>query len=204
VQLIYFVMEKPSNQDLFVPDAIDLLKTRRSVKPREMTAPGPSPAELETILTIGARVPDHGKLAPWRFIIFEGDARERAGEVIAKVFARKNPNASPAEIDLEKRRLTDAPLVIAVVSFTRPHPKVPPWEQELSAGASAMNIVTAATALGFGACWLTGWFAFDRDVLDGLGLKADERLAGFIHIGTPSKPSEDRPRPVLSDIVTRF
>jgi nitroreductase len=197
-------MEKPSNQDLFVPDALELLKTRRSVKPREMTAPGPSPAELETILTIGARVPDHGKLAPWRFIIFEGDARERAGEVIAKVFARKNPNASPAEIDLEKRRLTDAPLVIAVVSFTRPHPKVPPWEQELSAGASAMNIVTAATALGFGACWLTGWFAFDRDVLDGLGLKADERLAGFIHIGTPSKPSEDRPRPVLSDIVTRF
>jgi nitroreductase len=204
VQLIYFVMEKPSNQDLFVPDALELLKTRRSVKPREMTAPGPSPAELETILTIGARVPDHGKLAPWRFIIFEGDARERAGEVIAGVFARKNPNASPAEIDVEKRRLTDAPLVIGIVSFTRPHPKVPPWEQELSAGASAMNIVTAATALGYGACWLTGWFAFDRDVLEAIGLKADEKLVGFIHIGTPSKPSEDRPRPVLSGIVTRF
>ncbi len=187
-----------------MPDALELLKTRRSVKPREMTAPGPSPAELETILTIGARVPDHGKLAPWRFIIFEGDARERAGEIIAGVFARKNPNASPAEIDLERRCLTDAPLVIGVVSFTRPHPKVPSWEQELSAGASAMNIVTAATALGFGACWLTGWFAFDRDVLEGLGLKADEKLAGFIHIGTPSKPSEDRPRPALSDIVTRF
>ncbi|MGC1559089.1 MAG: nitroreductase [Bradyrhizobium sp.] len=187
-----------------MPDALELLKTRRSVKPREMTAPGPSPAELETILTIGARVPDHGKLAPWRFILFEGDARERAGEIIAGVFARKNPNASPAEIDLERRRLTDAPLVIGVVSFTRPHPKVPSWEQELSAGASAMNIVTAATALGFGACWLTGWFAFDRDVLEGLGLKADEKLAGFIHIGTPSKPSEDRPRPALSDIVTRF
>jgi nitroreductase len=185
-------------------DALELLKTRRSVKPREMTAPGPSPAELETILTIGARVPDHGKLAPWRFIIFEGDARERAGEVFAGVFARKNPNASPAEIDLEKRRLTDAPLVIAVVSFTRPHPKVPSWEQELSAGASAMNIVTAATALGYGACWLTGWFAFDRDVLEAIGLKADEKLAGFIHIGTPSKPNEDRPRPALSDIVTRL
>ena len=93
----------------------------------------------------------------------------------------------------------DAPLVIAVVSFTRPHPKVPAWEQELSAGASAMNIVTAATALGYGANWLTGWFAFDRDVLDGFGLKADERLAGFIHIGTPAKPAEDRPRPALSD-----
>jgi len=187
-----------------VRDAIELLKSRRSVKPREMTPPGPSPAELETILTIGARVPDHCKLAPWRFIIFEGGARERAGEVIAGVFARKNPNASPAEIDLEKRRLTDAPLVIGVVSFIRPHPKVPAWEQELSAGASAMNMVTAATALGYGACWLTGWFAFDRDVLDAIGLKADEKLAGFIHIGTPSKPSQDRPRPALSAIVTRF
>jgi nitroreductase len=187
-----------------VPDALELLKHRRSVKPREMTAPGPSPAELDTILTIGARVPDHGKLAPWRFIVFEGDARLRAGELIAQVFARKNPQATPAEIEVEKKRLTDAPLVIGVVSFTKPHPKVPPWEQELSAGASAMNIVTAATALGYGACWLTGWFAFDRDVLEALGLKADEKFAGFIHIGTPSKPSEDRPRPLLSDIVTRF
>ena len=187
-----------------MPDAIELLKARRSVKPREMTAPGPSPAELETILTIGARVPDHGKLAPWRFIIFEGDARERAGEVIANVFARKNPHASAADIEIEKRRLTDAPLVIAVVSFTRPHPKVPPLEQELSAGASAMNIVTAATALGYGACWLTGWFAFDRDVLGGLGLKADEKIAGFVHIGKATKTNEDRPRPALSQIVTRF
>src|SRR5437879_6185643 len=187
-----------------VPDAIELLKIRRSVKPREMSPPGPSPAELETILTIGARVPDHGKLTPWRFIVFEGDARVRAGEVIAKVFARKNPSATADEIDVEKRRLTDAPLVIGVVSFTRPHPKVPAWEQELSAGASAMNIVTAATALGYGACWLTGWFAFDRDVLDRLGLKADEKLAGFIHIGTQTKPSEDRPRPALANIVTRF
>jgi nitroreductase len=187
-----------------VPDAIELLKIRRSVKPREMSEPGPSPAELETILTIGARVPDHGKLTPWRFIVFEGDARVRAGEVIAKVFAQKNPQATAADIEVEKHRLTDAPLVIGVVSFTKPHPKVPPWEQELSAGASAMNMVTAASALGYVACWLTGWFAFDRDVLDGLGLKADEKLAGFIHIGTQTKPSEDRPRPPLSDIVTRF
>ena len=197
-------MKHHSNRNLLVRDALDLLKTRRSVKPREMTPPGPAAAELETILTIGARVPDHGKLAPWRVIVFEGEARERAGEIIAGVFARKNPNASAADIEIEKRRLTDAPLVIGVVSFTRPHPKVPAWEQELSAGASAMNMVTAATALGYGACWLTGWFAFDRDVLDGFGLKADEKLAGFIHIGTPSKPSHDRPRPSLSDIVTRF
>src|SRR3984885_9710550 len=121
-------------EELLLPDAIELLKLRRSVKPREMTGPGPSPAELETILTIGARVPDHGKLTPWRFIVFEGDARIRAGEGIAKVFAGKNPQATPAEIDAEKHRLTDAPLVTGVVSSTKPHPKVPPWEQELSAG----------------------------------------------------------------------
>ena len=187
-----------------MPDALALLKTRRSFKAVELSGPGPSAAEIDTLITVASRVPDHGKLAPWRFIVFEGDARIRAGEVIAKVFARKNPQATAAEIDAEKRKLADAPLVIGVVSFTKPHPKVPPWEQELSAGASAMNIVTAATALGYGACWLTGWFAFDRDVLDGLGLKADEKLAGFVHIGTPSKPSEDRPRPALSDIVTRF
>lgn len=191
-------------KEIFVPDALELLKIRRSVKPREMSGPGPSAEELVTILTIGARVPDHGKMAPWRFILFEGDARARAGNVIANVFARKNPAAPAAEIEVEKRRLMDAPLVIAVVSFTRPHPKVPAWEQELSAGASAMNIVTAATALGYGANWLSGWFAYDRDVLDGLGLKQDEKLAGFIHIGTPSKAVEDRPRPALSDIVTRF
>jgi len=185
-------------------DAIELLKTRRSVKPRDMTGPGPSPAELDTILTIGARVPDHGKLAPWRFIVFEGDARFRAGEIIAGVFASKNPQATAAEIEVEKRRLTDAPLVIGIVNFTRPHPKVPAFEQELSAGASAMNIVTAASALGYGACWLTGWFVFDRDVLDGLGLKPEEKLIGLVHIGNVSKPSEDRPRPALSEIVTRF
>src|SRR3954447_4297751 len=195
---------RPAEEETAVPDAIELLKTRRSVKPREMSGPGPSPAELETILTIGARVPDHGKLAPWRFIVFEGDARERAGEGIAKVFARKNPGAPAADIETERKRLSDAPLVIGIVSFTKPHPKVPAWEQELSAGASVMNIVTAATALGYGACWLTGWFAFDRDVLQGLGLKADEKLAGFIHIGTASNSTEDRPRPALSEIVTRF
>ncbi len=187
-----------------MPDALELLKLRRSVKPREMSGPGPSASELETILTIGARVPDHGKLAPWRFIVFEGDARLRAGDVIAKVFAQKNPGAPAAEVEIEKRRMMEAPLVIGVVSMVKPHPKVPPWEQELSAGASAMNIVTAATALGYGANWLTGWFAFDREVLAGLGLKADEKLAGFIHIGTATKLNEDRPRPVLSEIVTRF
>jgi len=187
-----------------VPDTIDFLKVRRSVKPREMSGPGPTAAELDTILTIGARVPDHGKLAPWRFIVFEGDARVRAGEAIARVFAENNPAAPAADIAAEKLRLMEAPLVIAVVSSIRPHPKVPAWEQELSAGASCLNIVTAATALGYGANWLTGWMTYDRDVLDALGLQPHEKLAGFIHIGTATKPSEDRPRPALAEIVTRF
>src|SRR5258708_24157874 len=128
------MLARPKSKELILPDTIDFLKTRRSMKPREMTGPGPSPAELETILTIGARVPDHGKLAPWRFIVFEGDARVRAGDVIAKVFARKNPTAPAADIEVEKRKLTDAPLVLGVVSFTRPHPKGPTRGAEISAG----------------------------------------------------------------------
>ena len=131
-----------TTKDTPLPDTIDFLKTRRSVKPREMSGPGPSPAEIETILTIGARVPDHGKLAPWRFIVFEGDARARAGDVIARVFAKKNPAAPTADIEIEKRRLMDAPLVIAVVSFTRPHPKVPAWEQEAVASGDESDITT--------------------------------------------------------------
>lgn len=185
-------------------DIIEFLRTRRSVKPREMSGPGPSAEEIDTILTIGARVPDHGKITPWRFIVFEGDGRLRAGDVIAGVYASKNPSAPQEEIEIEKRQLMEAPLVIGVVSCIKQHPSVPSWEQVLSAGASAMNIVTTVTALGYGANWLTGWFAYDRDVLDGLGLKSDERFAGFVHIGTPTKPSKDRPRPALSDIVTRF
>jgi len=184
--------------------AIDLLTTRRSIKPIEMSGPGPTPAELEKILTVGARVPDHGKIVPWRFIVFEGDARTRAGEIFAKVFRAKNVTATPDQVESEKKRFTHAPLVIAVVSRTSKHPKVPAWEQELSAGASAMNIVHAAHALGYVANWLTGWMAFDRDVLTALGLTADEKLAGFIHIGRAERPNDDRPRPALGDIVTRF
>ena len=185
-------------------DTIDFLKTRRSVKPRDMSCPGPSPAELDTILTIGARVPDHGKLAPWRFIVFEGDARARAGEVIATALTRSKPDASATDLEGARNSLMEAPLVVAVVSSVKPHPKVPPWEQEMSAGASCMNIVTAASALGFGANWLSGWQATDRNVQDGLGLAAHEKIVGFIHIGTPSKANEDRPRPVLAELVTRF
>jgi len=187
-----------------MPDALELLKTRRSVKPREMMGPGPSPAELDTILTIGARVPDHGKIVPWRFIVFEGDGRLRAGDVIARVFAAKNPDATAEQIETERRRLADAPTVVAVVIGARPHPKVPEWEQELSAAASAMSIVLAANALGYVANWLTGWAAYDRDVLAGLGLTDNEKLVGFVHIGRAARPAEDRPRPAIGGLVTRF
>lgn len=187
-----------------MPDALQLLKTRRSVKPIEMAAPGPTPDQVETMLTIASRVPDHGKLAPWRFIVFEGDARRAAGEKIAAAFKTANPEATPDQIEFERLRLARAPLVIAVVSRAGPHVKIPDWEQVLSAGAATMNLVTAANAMGFATSWLTEWYAYDRKTLEAFGVKPGEKIAGFVHIGTASKPPEDRPRPALSDIVTRY
>ena len=145
-----------------MPEALDLLKTRRSVKPIELTGPGPAAAELDTLLTVASRVPDHGKLTPWRFIVFEGDARLKAGETIATVFKAANPQATDEQIAFERNRLARAPLVVAVVSRAAPHVKIPEWEQVLSAGAAAMNLVTAAHALGFAANWITEWYAYDR------------------------------------------
>lgn len=187
-----------------MPDALDLLKTRRSAKPNELAGPPPTDTEIETLLTIASRVPDHGKLAPWRFIVFAGDARERAGEIIATAFAAKYADATPEQIADERTRLTRAPLVIAVVSRAAPHVKIPEWEQVLSAGAAAMNLVLAAYALGFAATWITEWYAYDRRALDALGLAPHEKIAGFIHIGRINERPEDRPRPPLAEIVTRF
>ncbi|HZL30381.1 MAG TPA: nitroreductase [Pseudolabrys sp.] len=185
-------------------DALELLKTRRSVKPMELTGPPPSQADIDTLLTIASRVPDHGKLTPWRYIVFAGDARLAAGEKIAEVYRASHQDATPDQIEFERRRLARAPLVIAVVSRAAPHVKIPEWEQQLSAGASSMNLVWAAYALGFAASWLTEWYAYDRAVLDVLGLAGNERIAGFVHIGHPVKPPEDRDRPRLESIVTRY
>jgi nitroreductase len=187
-----------------MPDALVLLKTRRSVKPMELTGPAPSPAEIDSLLAIAARVPDHGKLAPWRFIVFAGAARLAAGEKIAEAFRADRPDATPEQIDFERKRLARAPLVIAVVSRAGAHVKVPEWEQQLSAGASAMSLVIAAHAMGFAASWITEWYAYDARVLASLGLAPNERMAGFVHIGRPLKPPEDRERPKLADIVTHF
>jgi nitroreductase len=183
---------------------IELLRTRRSLKPVELTGPGPSPSDLETLLTIASRVPDHGKLTPWRFIVFEGEARHKAGDAIAAAFIAKYPDAKPEQVDYERQRLARAPLVVAVVSRAAPHVKIPEWEQVLSSGAAAMNLVVAAHALGFGAAWITEWYSYDRSVLDALGLAPDEKITGFVHIGRPAQVPEDRPRPALADIVTHF
>jgi len=185
-------------------DTIELLRRRRSVKPMELGEPGPTEAEIETLLTLAARVPDHGKLAPWRFIVFAGDARRAAGDIIAAAFKADRPDATADQIAFERNRLSRAPLVIAVVSRAAPHVKIPEWEQVLSAGAAAMNLLIGAHALGYAASWLTEWYAYDRRVLDRLGLAPHERVIGFVHIGTPAKPVEDRQRPSLSDVVTRF
>jgi nitroreductase len=190
--------------DSIALDSIALLTTRRSLKPNELGEPGPTPAETDMLLTIAARVPDHGKLTPWRFIVFQGDGRRRAGEAIAAAFLAKYPDATPEQIDYERQRLARAPLVVAVVSRAGPHVKIPEWEQVLSAGAAAMNLLNAAHALGFAATWITEWYAYDRGVLDALGLAAHEKIAGFVHIGRPVQAPQERPRPALADIVTRF
>jgi nitroreductase len=187
-----------------MPDAMQLLTTRRSVKPMEMSGPAPSAEELATILGIASRVPDHGKLTPWRFLVFEGDARLAAGDKIAAAFVADHADAKPEQVEFERARLARAPLVIAVVSRAAPHVKIPEWEQVLSSGAAAMNLVLAAHALGFAAAWITEWYAYDRRVLDGLGLAPHERIAGFVHIGRIAHTPEDRPRPALADISARY
>jgi nitroreductase len=187
-----------------MPDALNLLATRRSFKAVELAGPAPSAAEIDTLLTVASRVPDHGKLTPWRFIVFEGEARRSAGAAIATAFRAKYPDAKPEHVEAEGARLLRAPLVIAVVSRAAPHVKIPEWEQVLSAGAAAMSLVLAAHALGYGANWITEWYAYDRGALDAFGLAPHERIAGFVHIGTPPGPPEDRPRPPLDEIATRF
>jgi nitroreductase len=169
-----------------MPDALDLLKSRRSVKPMELGGPPPSAEELTTLLTVAARVPDHGKLTPWRFVVFAGASRRQAGDAIAAVFKADNPQANAEQIEFERNRLARAPLVVAVVSRAAPHVKIPEWEQILSAGAAAMSLVMAVHALGYAANWITEWYAYDRRVLDALGVNSNERIAGFVHIGRPA------------------
>jgi|ERR1019366_7534880 nitroreductase len=183
---------------------IALLRARRSVPPAAMSGPGPTPQETGILLALAARVPDHGKLAPWRFILFEGAGRQRAGQIFAETYAKANPGEDDRRIEAERTRFCLAPLVAGVISRAAPHQKIPEWEQVLSAGAVCMNLMVAANALGFASSWLTDWVAYDRTVLARLGVAEHERVAGFIHIGRSEGPREDRARPRLADIVTRF
>jgi nitroreductase len=186
------------------PQALDLLLSRRSGSAKTMTGPGPSPEELRTILTAGARVPDHKKLFPWRFIIFEDDGRKRMGELLAKITAEDDPKASEDRIGMERHRFQRAPVVVGVVSRVRENIPIPMWEQELSAGAACQNMLLAAHAMGYVGNWLTEWCAFDNRVRDALGLKNGERIAGFLYFGKAAEPLEERVRPNLDDLITRF
>lgn len=186
------------------PAMLDYLSSRRSVGPAFLRDPGPDAAQLRTLLTIGTRVPDHGKLAPWRLILIEGAARAEIGARLAAIAARQHPEYDATALEVERQRFLPAPLTIGVLSTARHHPKIPQFEQLLSAGNVAFNLVHGAFALGFAATWTTRWYAFDPEAAQMLGARYGERFVGFIAIGTPSTVIEDRPRPALDEVVTRW
>lgn len=185
------------------PQTIDLLLSRRSGSAKAMTGPGPDAEELRTILRAAARVPDHGKLFPWRFIVFEGDARARFGELLVECLKETETVTAEREA-LEAGRFLRAPVVVGVVSRVRAGIPIPEWEQQLSAGAVCQTMLIAAHALGFVANWLTEWCAYHPLVLERFGLKPGERIAGFIYIGKSAVPLKERSRPDMEKIVTRF
>ncbi len=175
-------------------EALELLANRRSTRAKDMTEPGPSRAERDTLLAIAARTPDHGKLFPWRFITFEGEARARFGDILEARMRETDPDGPPERYELERNRFLRAPLVIAVISDVIENHKIPEWEQELSAGAVCQNLLIAASAMGYAAQWLTEWYAYDRVVKTALGLAPGERVAGFIYVGTAKVDAVERKR----------
>ncbi len=186
------------------PALIDFLSTRRSNLAKVMEGPGPDPQTRDKILEIGARVPDHRKLTPWRFVVFEGQARSDFGQYIASAFMAENPKAPADRAIFEGGRLTRAPLVIAVISSPVECPRgTPRWEQELSSAAVCFNLCLAAQAHGFGAQWLTEWYAYDDSVNAALGAKDGDRVAGYIYIGVPRARALPRARPSVQS-VTEF
>ena len=184
---------------------LNFLLTRRSSRPAHLSEPGPTQEQLKQILTAAARVPDHKKLVPWRFIVFSGDARTEFGEKLSIICEQEECEPpSPVRLQTERDRLTRAPLVIAVISQIKSPEKVPPIEQRLSAGAACMNLCHAANALGFGTSWITEWYAFSQGVRTILGLSEGEEIAGFIYIGTAAEIQTDRDRPDLEAITTHW
>ena len=180
---------------------LSLLATRRSGKPRDLVAPGPDYKQLSTMLKIAARTPDHGKLAPWRFVTVAADRRDALAALITDAYRAERPEAKRLEIEAMEQFAHQAPSLIVVLSSPKTGSHIPVWEQELSAGAACMNVLHAAGAMGFAGGWLTGWPAYSDRVRDAFG-SAPERIAGFIFIGTPSRNLDERPRPDLS-VVSR-
>ena len=179
---------------------LDLLARRRSASAATLRPPGPNEAQLRDLLRLAARVPDHGKLSPWRFIVFEGEAKA-AYVARLEAIAAARPDAEKAAGALFKIRIP--PLSVAVISRVV-ESNIPAWEQQLSSGAVCMNLLIAAQAMGFGANWITDWYAYDPNVDALLGLQAGERVAGYVHIGTPAEAPLERVRPNVNAIVTRW
>lgn len=179
---------------------LSLLATRRSGKPRDLVAPGPDADQMATILSIAARTPDHGKLAPWRFVVVPDAARAAFARLLTDAFRAERPGAQAAEFEALEQFAHQAPALVVVLSSPKPA-KIPLWEQELSAGAACMNLLHAAHALGYAGGWLTGWPAFSDAVRDAFG-QAPERIAGFVFLGTPSRPLDERPRPDMAAVAS--
>ncbi len=179
---------------------LSLLRTRRSGKPRDLVAPGPSPDQLRAMVAIAARTPDHGKLFPLRFVIVPDDQRTKLAAKLGAILLAEKPDGGPRDVEAAEQFATQAPALVVVLSAPVHGHKVPVWEQELSAGAAAMNLLHAAHAMGFAGGWLTGWAAYSEAVRDLFG-KPGERIAGFVFIGTPARELEERPRPELSEIA---
>ena len=195
----------PANMDNFndISSPRALLATRRSGKARDMVAPGPDAAQLAAMLAIAARVPDHGKLAPWRFITVAPEARAAFAVLLETAYRHEHPASGATEIEAIRSFAHQAPCLVIIVSQPLSASHIPRWEQELSAGAVAMQLCNAAPAFGFVANWLTGWACFSRAVADALGID-DGRIAGFVFIGTQGRPLTERPRPALDAVVRAF
>jgi nitroreductase len=182
-------------------DPLAALDARRSVPSRLLTDPGPDPAQLQRLLEAASRVPDHGKLVPWRFLLIRGETRLRLGELLATRSLERDPAASASAIEKDRLRFSFAPLIVTVIGRLTPGHKVPEVEQLLTGGSVCFAMLQAAQALGFGAQWLTGWAAYDPVVTARLGLAANERVLGFLHIGTPTDPAPERDRPAVAELT---
>ena len=183
---------------------IAYLESRRTVPAAQLGEPGPDADTLARLLKIAARVPDHGKLTPWRFIVYDQPSRQAAVTWLQRLAAQGEDPSEAGKRANKAQIFANAPLVVGVVSAAAAHPKIPLWEQQLSSAAVCLNLVHAAHAFGFSAQWLTGWYAYDADARAYFGLDAGERIAGFVHIGTPNMPPAERDRPDVESLTTHW